>query len=99
MTEDSKRLLYIIRYAGSDAGKSAADDLLVELKALRSVAAATHAFMRANHCDDRDCNISEEGVLLQRDDIDCDECHAIEQMREALAMLQSSTGEETKSND
>lgn len=46
MTEDSKRLLYIIRYAGSDAGKSAADDLLIELRALRRVADAARDIVR-----------------------------------------------------
>lgn len=46
MTEDSKRLLYIIRYAGSDAGKSAADDLLIELRALRKVAHAAREIVR-----------------------------------------------------
>jgi hypothetical protein len=46
MTEDSRRLLYIIRYAGSDAGKSAMDDFLIEVRALRKVAEAARVVVR-----------------------------------------------------
>lgn len=46
MTEDSKRLLYIIRYAGSDAGKSELDDFLIEVRALRKVAEAAREIVK-----------------------------------------------------
>lgn len=38
MTDDEKNLLYIIRYAGSDAGQHAQEELLTELQALRKLA-------------------------------------------------------------
>lgn len=47
MTTDAKRLHFIIRYAGSDAGNAARDRLLAELAALRKVAEAAREVVKS----------------------------------------------------
>lgn len=46
MTNDTKRFLFIIRYAGSDAGKEALDDFLIEIRHLRAVAEAARTIVK-----------------------------------------------------